>query len=191
MMFVFTTKKCWQHLLAPSCDHSADYLFSTRLITTHITIEVISIWKSHLVSFNFSDFSSDFSCCILMSSESITLAEMPPPPPKPKSESGYAAKPKSGGGSSYASKPKSESGYTPKPKSGSSLRVIWIPGRKKQHDKGVFKPTNLNVEHKHGERKNEVWSLGGSKSHDDILTGRRWVTWYLPYYLSFIFQWLD
>lgn len=63
----------------------------------------------------------------------------------------------------------------PKPKSGSSaLKVIWIPGRKKtKQDKGVFKATNYNVEHKHGERKNEVWSLGGSKSHDDILTGRR------------------
>lgn len=106
-----------------------------------------------------------------MSSESISLTEMPPPPSKPKSESGYAAKPKSS--SSYASKPKSESGYTPKPKSGSALKIIWIPGRKKHHDKGVFKPTNFNVEHKHGERKNEVWSMGGSKSHDDILTGRR------------------
>lgn len=58
-----------------------------------------------------------------------------------------------------------------KNKSGTSLKILWIPGRKKGHDKGAYRPTNHNVEHKHGERKNEVWNLGGSKSHDEILGG--------------------
>lgn len=61
----------------------------------------------------------------------------------------------------------------PKPKSSTSMKILWIPGRKKQHDKGVYRPTNYKIEHKHGERKNEAWSLGGSKSHEDILTGGR------------------
>lgn len=59
-----------------------------------------------------------------------------------------------------------------KNKSGTSLKILWIPGRKKHHDKGVYKPTKQNIEHKHGERKNEMWNLGGSKSHDDVLTGK-------------------
>lgn len=101
------------------------------------------------------------------------FSEMPPSPSKPLGGSG--SKPQSGS----SSKPQVASGgynpsssSSPKPKSG-SMKVIWIPGRKKQHDKGVFRPTNQIVEHKHGDRKNEVWSLGGSKSHDNILTGRR------------------
>lgn len=56
-------------------------------------------------------------------------------------------------------------------KSGTGLKILWIPGRKKHHDKGVFKPTSYNIEHKHGDRKNEPWSLGGSKAHDEIAGG--------------------
>lgn len=103
------------------------------------------------------------------------FAEMPPPPPKP--QGGSSAKPQ--GGSSGAKPQSGAAGYNPssssslKPKSSTGMKIIWIPGRKKQHDKGVFRPTNQNVEYKHGERKNEVWSLGGSKSHDNILAGRR------------------
>lgn len=60
-----------------------------------------------------------------------------------------------------------------KNKSGSGLKILWIPGRKKQHhDKGVYKPTNYKVEHKHNDRNNESWSLGGSKAHEDIVGGR-------------------
>lgn len=54
---------------------------------------------------------------------------------------------------------------------GTGLKILWIPGRKKPHDKGVFKPTSYHVEHKHAERKNEPWSLGGSKAHDEIVAG--------------------
>lgn len=65
---------------------------------------------------------------------------------------------------SKAGKNKSGSGST-------GLKILWIPGRKKHHDKGVYRPTKNSVEHKHGEKKNEVWNLGGSKSHDEILSG--------------------
>lgn len=54
---------------------------------------------------------------------------------------------------------------------GTGMKILWLPGRKKHHDKGVYKPTNHDVEHKHDERKNEPWNLGGSKAHDEILTG--------------------
>lgn len=70
-----------------------------------------------------------------------------------------------GGSSSY-----SLSSPQPKSKSGNGIKILWIPGRKKHHDKGVYKPTNHNIEHKHGDRKNEPWSLGSSKSHEDIST---------------------
>lgn len=59
-----------------------------------------------------------------------------------------------------------------KNKSGNGLKILWIPGRKKQsHDKGIYKPTNYNVEHKHTEKKIENWALGGSKAQGDIITG--------------------
>lgn len=54
---------------------------------------------------------------------------------------------------------------------GSGLKILWIPGRKKQHDKGVYKPTNYKVEQKHGEKKIENWALGGSKAQNDIAAG--------------------
>lgn len=54
---------------------------------------------------------------------------------------------------------------------GSGLKILWIPGRKKHHDKGVYKPSNYHIEHKHGDHKNEPWSLGGSKAHDEIVAG--------------------
>lgn len=56
--------------------------------------------------------------------------------------------------------------------SGTGLKILWIPGRKKNHDKGIYKPTKHDPEHKHGDRKNEPWSLGGSKAHDDIVGGK-------------------
>lgn len=59
-----------------------------------------------------------------------------------------------------------------KNKSGTGLKILWIPGRKKHHDKGVYKPTNQNIDHKHNDRKNEPWSLGGSKAQDDLVGGR-------------------
>lgn len=58
-----------------------------------------------------------------------------------------------------------------KNKSGQGMKILWIPGRKKHHDKGVYKPTNYKIEHKHDDQKNEAWSLGGSKMHDEIVTG--------------------
>lgn len=56
-------------------------------------------------------------------------------------------------------------------KTGTGLRILWIPGRKKHHDKGIYKPTNLKVEHKHPDRKNENWSLGGANAQNDMVTG--------------------
>lgn len=56
--------------------------------------------------------------------------------------------------------------------SGGGLKILWIPGRKKHHDKGIYKPTNYNVEHKHAEKKIENWALGGSKTQNDIIAGR-------------------
>lgn len=82
------------------------------------------------------------------------VGKLPPAPPKVKS-----------GTSSYAL-----ASQQPK-KSGSGLRILWIPGRKKNHDKGAYKPANFNIEHKHGDRKNEHWSLGGSKSQEEIVIG--------------------
>lgn len=58
-----------------------------------------------------------------------------------------------------------------KNKSGTGLRILWIPGRKKHHEKGIYKPTNSKVELKHADRKNENWSLGGSKAQNDMVTG--------------------
>lgn len=89
-----------------------------------------------------------------------------PPPSTPKIKSG----------SSSFQMPTSSSSQVPKTKSGSGLKILWIPGRRKHHDKGVYKPSNYNIEHKHGDRKNDTWNLGGSKSHEDILTGG-WVQW--------------
>lgn len=56
---------------------------------------------------------------------------------------------------------------------GTGMKILWIPGRKKHHDKGVYKPTNHKIEHRHSEQKNEAWNLGGSKMHDEIATGGR------------------
>lgn len=62
-----------------------------------------------------------------------------------------------------------------KAKSGSTgLKILWIPGRKKQHDKGTYKPTNYKVEHKHTDKKVESWSLGGSNAQNEIAAGK-WV----------------
>lgn len=58
-----------------------------------------------------------------------------------------------------------------KNQSGSGLRILWIPGRKKHNDKGIYKPTSNSVERKHGERKIENWALGGSKAQNEIITG--------------------
>uniref|UniRef100_A0A034W0Y1 Uncharacterized protein n=1 Tax=Bactrocera dorsalis TaxID=27457 RepID=A0A034W0Y1_BACDO len=55
-------------------------------------------------------------------------------------------------------------------KSGSSgLRILWIPGGRKSHPKGRFDSTNKHVPHKGEQKKNEVWSLGGSKNQKDLL----------------------
>lgn len=103
-----------------------------------------------------------------------------PVPPIAKSSGGSTG----GGTSSYSSsQPKNKSSSSsggggssaysssqPKSRTGSGIKILWIPGRKKHQEKGVYKPTNYNIEHKHGERKNEPWSFGGSKSQEDIIS---------------------
>ncbi|XP_031627695.1 uncharacterized protein LOC116343638 [Contarinia nasturtii] len=98
---------------------------------------------------------------------------MPGPAKMPAASGGKLppTSPKIKSGSSSFQMPTSSSSLPLKSKSGSGLRILWIPGRRKHHDKGAYKPTNYNIEHKHGDRKNETWNLGGSKSHEDILTG--------------------
>ena len=90
-----------------------------------------------------------------------------PLPALPKAKSSSGSSSGGGGSSSYPM----SSPLQPKSKSGSGIKILWIPGRKKHHDKGVYKPNNYKIEHKHDDRKTEPWSLGGSKSHDDIITG--------------------
>lgn len=56
-----------------------------------------------------------------------------------------------------------------KNKGGNPLRILWIPGRKKHHDKGTYKPTNKAQQHRHHQKDNEMWSIGGSKAHENLL----------------------
>ncbi|XP_017484286.1 PREDICTED: putative uncharacterized protein DDB_G0271982 isoform X2 [Rhagoletis zephyria] len=51
----------------------------------------------------------------------------------------------------------------------SGLRILWIPGRHKSHPKGRFDATNKQVVQANAQKKNEVWSLGGSKNQRDLL----------------------
>ncbi|KFB50427.1 AGAP005762-PA-like protein [Anopheles sinensis] len=50
-----------------------------------------------------------------------------------------------------------------KPKKTSNLRIMWIPGRKKQHRKGTYNPTKNGLPQTYGmqPRKIEPWTLGG------------------------------
>lgn len=52
----------------------------------------------------------------------------------------------------------------------SGLRILWIPGRKKNNRKGQYNPTNKNYSpySSYAQRPNEAWSLGGAKSHANI-----------------------
>lgn len=49
------------------------------------------------------------------------------------------------------------------------LRYLWIPGRKKSHPKGRFDSTNKRIDYNRGQKPNEPWSLGGSKTHKNLL----------------------
>lgn len=55
-------------------------------------------------------------------------------------------------------------------KSGSTgLRIVWIPGKKKQ-PKGSYNPTKKgNLSGYHQQKKIEPWSMGGSKGQEDLL----------------------
>ncbi|XP_053672148.1 rho GTPase-activating protein gacH [Anopheles nili] len=58
-----------------------------------------------------------------------------------------------------------------KPKKSSNLRILWIPGRKKQHRKGSYNPTKNGLPQTYGmqPRKNESWTLGGTMNHNKII----------------------
>lgn len=50
------------------------------------------------------------------------------------------------------------------------MRILWIPGRKKNHHKGKFDTTSKRVEDTRGNnKKNESWSLGGHHGHHELL----------------------
>lgn len=59
----------------------------------------------------------------------------------------------------------------PKAKSSSSLRILWIPGRKKHNRKGVYNPTkNILPQYQaNQQRKNESWTLGGTINQTKII----------------------
>lgn len=58
-----------------------------------------------------------------------------------------------------------------KGKSSSSLRILWIPGRKKHNRKGVYNPTKSSIPQfqAHQQRKNQLWTLGGNVNHNKII----------------------
>ena len=51
----------------------------------------------------------------------------------------------------------------------SGLRILWIPGSRKKHPKGRYDATSKTPTYRTGQKKSEVWSLGGSKMQNDIL----------------------
>lgn len=59
---------------------------------------------------------------------------------------------------------------TSRSKSGGSnpLRIVWIPGKKKQ-PKGVYNPTKKNTTANHQQKRTEPWSLGGAKGQEELL----------------------
>ncbi|XP_055631015.1 uncharacterized protein DDB_G0271670 isoform X2 [Toxorhynchites rutilus septentrionalis] len=56
-------------------------------------------------------------------------------------------------------------------KSRSSLRILWIPGRKKHNRKGIYNPTKQTRPQYQAnqQKKNEPWSLGGGVNHSKII----------------------
>ncbi|XP_023162959.1 uncharacterized protein LOC111594063 isoform X2 [Drosophila hydei] len=50
----------------------------------------------------------------------------------------------------------------------SGLRILWIPGRK-SHPKGRLSSTNKHISYSPTQKKNEVWSLGGSKAQTELI----------------------
>ncbi|KAG5684416.1 hypothetical protein PVAND_013650 [Polypedilum vanderplanki] len=65
-------------------------------------------------------------------------------------------------------------------RNGSGMKILWIPGRKRHDKKGIYKPTNKEVNKNYiQQRKNEMWTLGGASEqrklininlHDDAAT---------------------
>lgn len=53
----------------------------------------------------------------------------------------------------------------------SSLRFLWIPGKKKHHHKGRYDTTHKAslYANSHSPKKNEPWSLGGSKEQEELI----------------------
>ncbi|XP_058985335.1 TNF receptor-associated factor family protein DDB_G0272098 isoform X2 [Musca domestica] len=52
----------------------------------------------------------------------------------------------------------------------SGMRLLWIPGGRKGHPKGRFDSTNKKISYSTRQKKSEVWSLGGSKAQNELLT---------------------
>jgi hypothetical protein len=53
------------------------------------------------------------------------------------------------------------------------MRILWLPGRKKQHHKGEFKPTKTytaNYGSTPQRNRNEMWTMGGARGHRDLMT---------------------
>lgn len=54
--------------------------------------------------------------------------------------------------------------------SGPGMRVLWIPGKKKQHHKGVYTSTSKEIGQRVGQRHgNQAWNLGGTQHNNKII----------------------
>lgn len=55
-------------------------------------------------------------------------------------------------------------------RNGSGMKILWIPGRKRHDRKGIYKPTNKEVNKNYiQQRKNEMWTLGGSHEQRKLI----------------------
>ena len=53
--------------------------------------------------------------------------------------------------------------------SGTGLRILWIPGRKKNHHKGRYDTTNKAQTLGHRPTKNQNWTLGGARGQHELI----------------------
>lgn len=61
--------------------------------------------------------------------------------------------------------------------SGNGLKFVWMPGKKKHNRKGEYKTTKnqhnpykaSNLGGTQGQKKNEVWSMGGSRGQRSVI----------------------
>ncbi|XP_070495631.1 uncharacterized protein [Chironomus tepperi] len=55
-------------------------------------------------------------------------------------------------------------------KNGTGMKILWIPGRKRHDRKGIYKPTNKEVNKNYiQQRKNEMWTIGGASEQRKLI----------------------